>query len=204
MNEYLKKVDDAARDALRKIVEADNELNRAEKLMSEANSTHDERRIVNAKGYLLDAQDGVRAARKYATNALDNVQGERMKAIQAAVTASTVNPDEVDAAAMELLKSGIMRPADYDSMVRRYASNKTMTRLIARYCEDAAANEKNESARALFSTIATTARENVNPERAADGMDIVLDTFARCINNHKMIPKYNELTCPVTGYRPQE
>lgn len=119
MNEYIKKIDDAAREHLRKIAYAYKDLERAEKLMTEANVSRDERRILNAKTNLIDAQDGVKKAKKDAMAALDSLRVMRNGLVQDAVRRTAVNPEAVDMAALELLKSGIMRPTDHDAADRQ-------------------------------------------------------------------------------------
>ena len=200
MNEYIKKIDDAAREHLRKIAAAYKDLERAEKLMTEANASRVERRIVNAKSNLLDAQDEVKKAKGDAMAALDSLRVMRNGLVQDAVRRTAVNPEAVDMAALELMKSGIMRPTDYDSMLDKFSDNPTMTRLIAKYAEDAANAEKdNTTARAAFTAMQTRARGLVNPEADVVDFDSMIDLFARSINNRHMIPHYDELAAPFTG-----
>lgn len=200
MNEYIKKIDDAAREHLRKIAAAYKDLERAEKLMTEANASRVERRIANAKSNLLDAQDEVKTARKEAGAALDRLRIMRNELVQDAVRRTAVNPEAVDVAALELLKSGIMRPTDYDAMLDKFGSNPTMTRLIAKYAEDAANAEKNNTtARIAFTAAQTRARGLVDPEADVADFDGMIDLFARSVNNRHMIKHYDELAAPFTG-----
>lgn len=200
MNEYIKKIDDAAREHLRKIAYAYKDLERAEKLMTAANASRDERRILNAKTNLIDAQDGVKKAKKDAMAALDSLRVMRNGLVQDAVRRTAVNPEAVDVAALELLKSGIMRPTDYDAMLDKFGSNPTMTRLIAKYAEDAANAEKNDTtARIAFTAMQARARDMVNPEADVGAFDGMMDLFARSINNRHMIPHYDGLAAPFTG-----
>lgn len=205
--EGIKKIDDTAREAMRKIVAADNDLRRAEKLMSDANSSHDERRIVHAKSNLLDCQEAVRATRKEAEAALASLEGIKAEVMEDVIRGAAVNPEHVDAAAVELLKSGVMGPVDYNLMAEKYAQNPTMTRLIGKYAGDAAkiAEEAKDGAAARqYRAVSISAASVGRGDREASGVDVMMDVFSRCIRNHALIPKYNELTCPVTGYRPQE
>lgn len=200
MNEYIKKIDEAARENLRRIAAAYKGLERAEKLMTEANASRDERRILNAKSNLLDAQDEVKTARKEAGAALDRLRIMRNELVQDAVRRTTVNPEAVDMAALELMKSGIMRATDYDAMLGKFPNNPTMARLIAKYAGDAADAEKDDRiSRTAFATVAARARDTVNPEGDIGNFDGMIDLFARSINNHRMIPHYDELAAPFTG-----
>lgn len=51
---------------------------------------------------------------------------------------STVDPDAIDANALELLKSGILTADDIFSMVNKYDSNLTMLRLISKTAKELA------------------------------------------------------------------
>ena len=200
MNEYIKKIDDAAREHLRKIAYAYKDLERAEKLMTEANASHVERRILNAKTNLIDAQDGVKKAKRDAMAALDSLRIMRNELVQDAVRRTTVNPEAVDMAALELMKSGIMRATDYDSMLGKFPNNPTMARLIAKYAGDAADAEKDDRiSRTAFAAVAARARDTVNPEGDLGDFDGMIDLFARSINNRHMIPHYDGLAAPFTG-----
>lgn len=68
----------------------------------------------------------------------------------------SVRPEFIDQNAMELLKSGIMGVADYESMLSRYSDNPTMLRLIGKYANEEA--EKSDTAdRQSFRAIAINA-----------------------------------------------
>lgn len=79
--------------------------------------------------------------------------------LRAAVAAdSAVNPNDVDAATMELLKSGVCRGSDFEALARRFDGNSTMTRLIGKYASDAAQNAHSAEERGRLQYIATNAR----------------------------------------------
>lgn len=200
MNKYIEKVDDAARQHLRKIAYAYKDLERAEKLVKEAEQSRVERRILNARGELLDAQDAVKKARNEAVAAMDQLRVMRNELVQDAAARNTVNPEAVDMAALELMKSGIMQARDYDAMLNKYGSNPTMTRLISKYAGDAVdAMKEDTSARAALMMTVRKAREMVNPEAEVVDFDGVMEIFARSINNRHMIKHYDELAAPFTG-----
>ena len=48
---------------------------------------------------------------------------------------STANPDKVDLAGLELLKSGVMTAEDMEAMLAKYDSNPTMLKLLAKYAD---------------------------------------------------------------------
>ena len=59
---------------------------------------------------------------------------------------STVDPDAIDANALELLKSGILTADDVFSLVDKYDSNITMLRLISKTAKELA-DDKNTDAK---------------------------------------------------------
>ena len=51
---------------------------------------------------------------------------------------STVSPEDVDAATLELLKSGIMEPDDYRALAEKYSGNSTMLKFISKCARELA------------------------------------------------------------------
>lgn len=85
--------------------------------------------------------------------AVDQLMGRFREAVEKEFS---VRPEFIDQNAMELLKSGIMGVADYESMLSRYSDNPTMLRLIGKYANEEA--EKSDTAdRQSFRAIAINA-----------------------------------------------
>ena len=114
-----------------------------------------------------------------------------------------VDPSKLDMAALELLKSGIMKPVEFSSMMQeaQRSGNTTMTRMIARYAAEAA-----EAAERKYGDGSPQARElravgysgDADPEAAAlEVFDGVAEIFSRCIGNPSMIPMWDELAAPL-------
>ena len=114
-----------------------------------------------------------------------------------------VDPSKLDMGMLELLKSGIMKPGEYSSMMEeaQKAGNTTMTRLIARYASEAA-----EAVERKYGDGSPQARElravgysgNIDPGAAAlEAFDGVAEIFNRCIGNPSMIPMWGELAEPL-------
>lgn len=114
-----------------------------------------------------------------------------------------VDPSKLDLAALELLKSGIMKPDEYAAMLQeaQRSGNTTMTRMIARYAAEAA-----EAAERKYGEGSPQARElravgysgNTDPAAAAlEIFDGVAEIVSRCINNPSMIPMWDELAAPL-------
>lgn len=67
------------------------------------------------------------------------IQASRSLLEQDVRISSTVDPDDVDANTLELLKSGVLGADDYYTLVGKFDNNQTMLRLIAKYAKEAAA-----------------------------------------------------------------
>jgi len=114
-----------------------------------------------------------------------------------------VDPAKLDAASLELLKSGIMKPSEYAAMMEtaRKSGNATMMRMVAKYAADRATEIA-----AKDGAGSTEARElrmvghagNADPAGAAlKNFDVVNDVLRRCVTNHAMIGHWDELAGPV-------
>lgn len=111
------------------------------------------------------AQANLRAETAAAWGEFATTKSKLTDAIRAAVAADfTVNPADVDAATVEILKSGICRGSDYAALARRFDGNPTMCRLIGKYAADAAQNATDATERGQLQYIATNARS------ASDGV----------------------------------
>lgn len=69
----------------------------------------------------------------------DSVENLKQELSQAVSAATLVDPAAVDANALALLNSGIMKAADYRHMLDHFADNPTMRRMIGKYAGEAAA-----------------------------------------------------------------
>lgn len=115
-------------------------------------------------------------------------------------TMFAADPKALDGAALELLKSGIMQPAEFSRMFddAKTAGNYTMMRMVCKYAAEAAEAEGQKhgadtpKARA-FRAVAYRDEENDRTqfERAFELLDSVMTS---CANNPLMIPSYDELT----------
>ena len=199
----LNKADNTARAALRNIEAADKELARADKLVRDAEAAKQEKTLYYAKATQADAREAVTKARKDAESTLENIKGLRREIVEDEVRATSVSPEAVDMAGLELMRSGIMRPADYQIMARKYSENPTMLRLLAKHAKEAGDADRDDQARAAFWSVAHEAADKTNPERNVDGLDLIVEVFGRCIKNHAMIGHYESLTEPATGRRPE-
>lgn len=111
-----------------------------------------------------------------------------------------VDPKQIDANALELLRSGIMKASEYSSMMEnaKIQGNYTMVRLIARYAADAAedaAKRYGEHDQRVRELRAVSYFGNKDPSAdALDTFDHVSEIFRRCCNNSAMIKYWGGLT----------
>lgn len=89
--------------------------------------------------------------------AVDKLTAEVKKAV---ADDDIVNPSDIDANAMELLKSGIMGVSDYAAMLDRYNGNKTMLRLIGKYADNARQSMTNTEERQRMAVISMSTNKN--------------------------------------------
>ena len=108
------------------------------------------------------------------------------------------DPKAIDANTMELLKSGILKPAEYDRLfeVANHGDNATMCRLIAQAAENAVANAKDDNDARQLRYIANRGR-NVSGKPYMDAFDSLADTLDRSLRRTYLIPKWDELTANI-------
>lgn len=208
MNDYAEQIRALAHETFGEIQRADEAVKAAEQRMRETP-------VMNGRGAEYAARAAAAKA-KYAAAVdaqnklrfqLPDSASSKLAAIRRQYAAEleqryTMDPAQLDPAALELLKSGTMRPADYDAMLNKAddAGNFTMTRLIAKYAREAAAAaaEKNgphdPKAQALRYIAQSGCGDPV--EAALTGFDYVGDAFRRCVRNPSMIRYWDELTAP--------
>ena len=104
----------------------------------------------------------------------------------------------IDGNTMELLRSGILKPAEYATLFENanQANNATMCRLIAKAAADAAANAKDDDVARQFRHTANRGRD-VNGQPYMDAFDSMADALDRSLRRTYLIPKWDELTAHI-------
>lgn len=110
-----------------------------------------------------------KAARQIMGDYRGSVEDMKQELSQAVSTATLVDPAAVDANALALLNSGIMKAADYRHMLDQFADNPTMRRMIGKYAGDAAAAARDNRQE-------STALRAVHIEAGRDSYSVI-DTF---------------------------
>lgn len=146
-NQYARRLDSIAREALTKYeaAAARKEAEKAQRLTPERQGTLDANyaaRAARARADALEAAQGERDARRAMDESyrrqIAELRGELVAALDEAFRA---DPQQIDNATLELLKSGICTPAEYAALLDKAlaSDNHTMARLIGKYASDAAA-----------------------------------------------------------------
>lgn len=111
------------------------------------------------------------------------------------------DPAALDANTLELLKSGVLTPAEYSRLLNKAQTegNFTMARVIAKYAGDAAASMNQQDPRAReLRAISYTASAN-NGSNILAAFDMMADVYRRATLNPHMIDSWDDLTGEVAN-----
>lgn len=202
-NEYARKADAYAKAVFEEYAEAESKLKAAE---SKRNAFPRK----NGLGYEYDAKSARfeaeyqeakaeyeklrREMRDYKADGFKPIRKELEKAISDAFAA---NPEHLDAATLELLKSGIMSADEYNRLMSKATAdnNPTMVRVIAKYAKDRAdqadADRNTDTARA-FRAVAYNGN-SVNGNAYLETFDAMTSCFSRCMKNTALMNHWDEL-----------
>lgn len=208
-NTYAQRIDSMAREVFAEYTEAKSAFDTAEKrhrdLPQRSGFVPADYAAKSARAYADFVEtkkklDDVKRSMAMKINEAENIGRELAAAVE---HDCNVDPAQLDMAVLELLKSGILRPAEYTKLLQdaQQAGNITMQRLIAKHA-DAAAEEISEKygvgdvAAKQLRGIAHAGNAN-NGRAQLDMFNTLFDVFRRTMNNPAMIPKWNELTAPI-------
>lgn len=161
-NEYAKRLDKVFRDVVREYNDLVLSVDAAQRTVDSYADARDGMGIAkkSAAITMLNAtkEEVHRNSQKLFEQFYRDVDGLTMELKAAAANEYAVNPTDVDANAMELLKSGIMTGADYAAMVERFSNNSTMLRLIGKYADEARKTTDDVAERQKFAVAIADAR----------------------------------------------
>ena len=202
-NEYARKADDYAKAVFEEYAAAESKLKAAESRRNayprknglgyeyDAKAARYEAEYVEAKAEYEKLR---REMRDYKANGLKPIRSELEKALADAFAA---NPEHLDAATLELLKSGILSADEHNRLIDKAMSdnNPTMVRLIAKHAKDRAAQadeDRNPDAARAFRAVAYKGN-SVNGNSYLEAFDVMTSCFNRCMNNTALISHWDEL-----------
>ena len=202
-NEYARKADAYAKAVFEEYAEAESKLKAAESKRNayprknglgyeyDAKAARYEAEYVEAKAEYEKLR---REMRDYKADGFKPIRKELESAIADAFAA---NPEHLDAATLELLKSGIMSADEYNRLMSKATAdnNPTMVRVIAKYAKDRADQadaDRNTDAARAFRAVAYNGN-SVNGNAYLETFDVMTSCFNRCMNNTALIGHWDEL-----------
>ncbi len=207
-NNFVQEVNNIAQASFEQIQKAEAAYKRAESYYN-ANKrpAHgawhtDAEKIARAARAEADYHEAKNAYDKIARSLPDQTRAEVAKVranLEKAVNDFyTADPKAIDASVMELLRSGILKPAEYATLFEKanQADNATMCRLIAKAAADAAANAKDDDVARQYRHTANRGRD-VNGQPYMDAFDSLADTLDRSLRRTYLIPKWDEMTANI-------
>lgn len=185
----------------------------AEKLLKEAQAAanaYPERHGMVSLDYTtkhLAARAALAAAEQEHNKALnklkacnDEFEAMREKLAQEVAETYRAKPEHIDHDMLELLKSGVMKSADYTAMLQKAQrrNNAAMVRIIGKYADEAAEIRRkqmgySDDATLELQTVAEAAKGFDGSEHL-NSFDILRSIYSRCANNPGMIGHWDELT----------
>lgn len=151
-NHFAKELDAAFRTARSEYTAVYDELTKAKENASAAGLDAVKKQISTLQ--LQEAEKKMRQETGRIWSVFDAKAADLRRALEKEVQESKcVDPTAVDAAGVELMKSGILTADDYYSLAEKYNGNVTMLRLLSKYAADAATDADNRKDRAALTVL---------------------------------------------------
>lgn len=208
-NDYARRLDTLARENFQKYINAKEEYeNACDKLAQYpqhyGNVDHEyERKRVRAIADHADAKAAFDVVKNEYADTVREVKKIRAELVNAIEADYIVDPEQLDNATVELLKSSVLKPADYERFMNDALENENhaMVRMIAKYAEDASkALENSGMEQSKYFESRERLNNVVNACKTDDGreyleaFDFLADVYKRSVNNPAMIPFWDQLT----------
>lgn len=204
-NHIAKEFDRIAREALSKHVDATERLRAAEKAFADVPqpssglaSSADIAKRARLEADFIERKEAYRRSKddltgKYA-NQIQKLRDRLLSEIDDTIYAS---PDNVDLAALELMKAGVMNAGDFDRLMSKAIAdnNIAMVRLAAKYATEAAEKQHDvdPAKTAQLRRVASRTRECDGTEQVK-AFDYLLDVYTRSVYNPAMVNHWEGLT----------
>lgn len=161
-NTYARRLDEAFKEARSEYNAAFRALQEAQQVSRDANAwrpgdSAEEKQVRTARA-ALKLHDAEAAFNEVSARVWSNFKITR-RTIRAELeqevrAANIANPDAIDNNALELLKTGILSPADYSAFMERFDGNATMLKLVGHYAAEAAKTTDSRKQAAALNAIA--------------------------------------------------
>ena len=194
-NSYAVRLNKAAKDAFGEYKTVEKAYQKAEDWRKNLpwNATAEEKTIAEASA--IEARKNLKKAQEALFACADSLKGIRGELAEALGNAYRANPEDIDPNTMELLKSGILTPAEYVNLANKAIANgnNTMLRMIGSYAEKVAQDTREAAERGALLTVADRAKNSTGAAEL-ETFDNLVNTFTRCANNPAMIDYWDGLT----------
>lgn len=212
-NEYAKQVDEIARASFKEYETAADALKKAEDQVSSlrreyhsVNSPQYAAKSTRAQADYLEAMEGLKKAKKSLGEREKEISALRQNLSDAVAKRFVADPASLDSNTMELLKSGILKSNEYESLMKNalQTGNHTMARMIGKYAEkEAQAEDKrhggNTPTARHLRQIAYMASV-CNGGYIMQNFDTIADVYHRATRNPgSMIKMWDELTSEIVA-----
>ena len=199
-NHYIRQINDIAAEAFKEYTAAQDAYKSAESKKNAFPRKNGLGAEYNAKSarYEADYEEAKATLEAFKRNGfynhrkrMDEVRKEFVAAVESHFTA---DPAALDMATLELLKSGILKPAEYNRLMDKAINdnNHTMARMIGQHAKAAAENiTDRDTATALRSV--SYRSSGMNGSNYVEAFDFVTDLYDRCSRNPALYGSWNEL-----------
>jgi hypothetical protein len=184
-NIYARKLDTAFKEARSEYNTAFRALQEAQQASRDANAWKPgdsaEEKQVRTTRAALKLHDAEATFNDVSARVWDNFKATRRtiraELEQAVRAANIANPDAIDNNALELMKTGVLSPADYSAFMERFDSNHTMLKLVGHYAAEAAKTTDSRREATALNAIALDCQSGEGAVmRAWDGISAISDS----------------------------
>lgn len=199
-NHFIRQINDIAAEAFKEYAAAETAYKNAESKKNSFPRRNGLGADYTAKSarYEADYAEALAAYDKFRKNGfygyrqrMDEVRKEFVAAVESHFTA---DPAALDMATLELLKSGILKPAEYNRLMDKAINdnNHTMARMIGQHAKAAAENTTDRDTATALRSVSYKSN-GMNGSNYVEAFDFVTHLYDRCSNNPALYAKWDEL-----------
>ena len=199
-NSYIRQINDIAAEAFKEYAAAETAYKNAESKKNAYPRRNGLGADYTAKSarYEADYAEALAAYDKFRKNGfygyrqrMNEVRKEFVAAVESHFTA---DPAALDMATLELLKSGILKPAEYNRLMDKAINdnNHTMARMIGQHAKAAAENTTDRDTATALRSVSYKSN-GMNGSNYVEAFDFVTDLYDRCSRNPALYSKWDEL-----------
>jgi len=199
-NHFIRQINDIAAEAFKEYAAAETAYKNAESKKNAYPRRNGLGADYTAKSarYEADYAEALAAYDKFRKNGfygyrqrMDEVRKEFVTAVESHFTA---DPAALDMATLELLKSGILKPAEYNRLMDKAINdnNHTMARMIGQHAKAAAENTTDRDTATALRSVSYKSN-GMNGSNYVEAFDFVTGLYDRCSNNPALYAKWDEL-----------